>query len=131
MLVDTSVWIDFLNGAEGPSVSRLKSELFTNGNVAITGVIFAEILQGAATPERYERLRGYFEAQAFLHPLDPIDSYAEAARLFFLCRRAGVTVRNTVDCLIAQIAIEHDVPLLHKDKDYQRIAQVVPELTLA
>ena len=131
MLVDTSVWIDFLRGTESAPVVRLKDALAAGERVALTGVIYTEILQGAASAEDFERLKATFEGQVFLAPHHPVDSYAEAARLFFLCRRAGVTLRSTLDCLIAQIAIEQAVPLLQKDRDFLGIAEVAPELILA
>lgn len=131
MLVDTSVWIGFLNGHDNASVLRLKEALAVGEAIAITGVIFQEILQGADTTADYERLRLYFEGQAFLHPRDPVASFADAARLYVLCRRAGITIRGSLDCLIAQIAIEHEVPLLHKDRDFVRMAEILPGLTLA
>ncbi len=52
------------------------------------------------------------------------------ASLYARCRRAGVTPRSTIDCLLAQIAIEHNLLLLHSDRDFPRIAAVVPELKL-
>lgn len=69
--------------------------------------------------------------QRFYHPWDPVDSYKEAALLYFRCRRGGVTVRSAIDCLIARIAIEHDLFLLHNDTDFENIARIIPELTLA
>jgi len=55
----------------------------------------------------------------------------EAARIYGACRAAGVTIRSSVDCLIARIAIEHDLALLHDDRDFEDIARVVSELRLA
>jgi len=51
-----------------------------------------------------------------------------AARIYFDCRRVGLAVRSAIDCLIAQVAIEHDVPLLHDDRNFEQIAQVLPKL---
>lgn len=97
----------------------------------ITGVIYGEVLQGAASRADFEKLALYLGTQRFYHPRDPVESYRGAAWLYFRCRRAGVTVRSTVDCLIAQLAIEHDLLLLHNDRDYERLAHVIPELRLA
>ena len=66
----------------------------------------------------------------FYHPKDPTDTYAQAAYLYFSCRRKGITIRSTIDCLIAQTAIDNDLILLHSDKDFERIAAVVPNLKL-
>jgi hypothetical protein len=66
------------------------------------------------------------ETQRFFHPKDPVDSFAEAARIFFLCRKKGLTIRSAIDCLIAQIAMEHDLLLLHSDQDFHLMANVIP-----
>ncbi len=95
----------------------------------ITGVIYQEVLQGAETERDFERLRDYLGTQRFYHPGDPVTSYLRAAGLYFQCRRQGVTLRSTIDCLIAQIAIEYELKLLHND--FERIASVVSDLKLA
>src|SRR6184192_1143509 len=105
VLVDTSVWIDFLKGASNKAVERLKNFLSANSPVGITSMIYQEILQGADSEQRLTQFEDYFGSQHFYHPRDPIKSYGEAAQIYFHCRRQGVTIRSTVDCLIAQIAI--------------------------
>ena len=97
----------------------------------ITGVIFQEVLQGAASQAKFDYLTEYLGSQPFYHPQGPIESYKEAALIYFRCRRAGVTIRSAVDCLIARVAIEHDLVLLHDDRDFEKMAGVIPELTLA
>ena len=57
-------------------------------------------------------------------------SHREAAHIYFSCRRKGITIRSTIDCLIAQISIEHDLILLHNDKDFTHMAAVIPQLKL-
>lgn len=128
ILADTSVWIDYLRGEATPATKSLERILAGGAPVAITGVIYQEILQGADSASSYKRLADYFGTQRFLHPLDPIETYARAAELYGRCRRSGVTIRSTVDCLIAQIAVEHDADLLHSDRDFERMATVIPEL---
>ncbi len=63
-------------------------------------------------------------------PWDPIDTHVEAARLFAQCRRAGKAPRSSNDCLIARIAIEHDLALLQSDRDFRFIAEVDAKLRL-
>lgn len=58
------------------------------------------------------------------------DSYEQAVLMNFNCRRSGITIRSTIDLLIAWTAIEHDAYLLHNDKDFVNLAKVVPELKL-
>ena len=79
----------------------------------------------------FEDLDAVLSTQRFYPPRDPVATFGDAARLYARCRRAGVTVRSTIDCLIAQIAIENDLALLHNDRDFKRMAKVAPELRLA
>jgi predicted nucleic acid-binding protein len=94
----------------------------------ITGQICQEVLQGGRTEGDYAQLKRYMETLTFYAPKDERDSFAEAARVYFDCRRKGITVRSSVDCLIAQIAREHGLRLLHNDKDLDNIKKVIPEL---
>jgi len=130
-LVDTSVWIDFLRGRETQLVSQLQQLLAPDNATAITPVIYQEILQGTDSEENFKRYEEYFGSQLFVHPRHPVQSYAKAAWLYFHCRKNGITLRSTIDCLIAQIAIEHNLFLLHDDRDFTQIASVEPRLRLA
>lgn len=126
ILADTSVLIDFLKGSKTESVGKFKSILQQGIPFGINSFIFQEILQGAKSEKEYRLLRQYLETQRFYHPKDPIDSFAKAARIFFKCRRKGVTIRSTIDCIIAQTAMEHDLFLLHSDTDFDAMTGVVP-----
>ena len=97
----------------------------------LTPVIAQEVLQGAADEREFALLDEYLTSQTMLLPRDPIGTHRDAARLYFDCRRRGFTPLSTVDCLIAQIALEHAVPLLHDDRDFERIAKVAPHLEFA
>jgi predicted nucleic acid-binding protein len=131
VLVDTSVWIDFLRGRATRAVAGLRDALDEGLAVALTSLIYQEILQGADSEQSYLELESFFGGQRFLHVLDPVDSHARAARLYMECRRQGRTVRSSVDCLVAQIALEHDVALLHDDRDFAEIAKIAPKLRFA
>jgi predicted nucleic acid-binding protein len=126
ILVDTSVLIDFFKGAKSEAALKFKLVLEQGLNFGITSHIFQEVLQGAKSEHEYNLLRRYLETQRFFHPKDPVDSFAEAARIFFQCRKGGLTIRSTIDCLIAQIALEHDLLLLHSDQDFHLMAKVIP-----
>lgn len=99
--------------------------------LGITNLIYQEVLQGAASRDKFDYLAEYLGSQTFYYPRDPIESYREAAFIYFRCRRAGVTIRSAIDCLIARVAIEHDLMLLHDDRDFENMADVIPEITLA
>ena len=125
ILVDTSVLIDLFKGEKNEAVAKLRSIIRQQIPFGITSVIYQEILQGAKTEKEYNFLKEYLSTQRFFHPKDPLISYADAAEIFYSCRRKGVTIRSTVDCLIAQIAIEHELFLLHNDKDFTAMARIV------
>lgn len=130
-LIDTSVWISYLREQNNSAVKNLISLLDDGVSFGITSVIYQEILQGAFSQKDLERLIEYFSTQRFFHPKDSILSYQAAAKLYFTCRRKGITLRSTIDCLIAQVAIENNLLLLHNDKDFENISLVTPELRLA
>jgi hypothetical protein len=126
ILVDTSVLIDFFKGVDTAARSRFEEVLRRPLPFGITSFIFQEVLQGAASEKEYGLLRQYLESQRFYHPLDPVASFAEAARIYMMCRKKGVTVRSTIDCLVAQTALEHDLLLFHNDRDFDAMASVIP-----
>lgn len=129
-LVDTSVWISYLRGVPTEPVKKFEALLAEGHSFGITSAIYQEVLQGADSEVSFARLDRYLRTQLFYHPLDPIESYTEAARIYSRCRRAGITIRSTLDCLIARVAIEHELILVHSDGDFENMARVVPELRL-
>jgi predicted nucleic acid-binding protein len=126
ILVDTSVLIDFFKNAKSEAASRFKRVLEQGLDFGITSHVFQEVLQGAKSEEEYKLLRHYLSTQRFFHPKDPVGSFAEAAAIFFKCREKGVTIRSTIDCLIAQITMEHELLLLHSDRDFYLMEKVIP-----
>jgi predicted nucleic acid-binding protein len=124
-LVDTSVWIDFFRASANPSVERLKALLGTKVDVGVSATILQEILQGTADQQQFVKYRSYFETQPIYLPRDPVKTAIAAAQIYFNCRRQGITVRSSNDCVIAQTALEHGLILLHNDEDFRRIRKVV------
>ena len=129
ILVDSGVWIDLLRDVQTPKTLALR-ELLPRREAALTAVIYQEILQGAATPERFTKLKRYFRTLPFLNPAHPIETWEAAAELYMRCRQRGYTPRSPHDCLVARIALEHRAPLLHDDRDFEVIAEVEPRLKL-
>ncbi len=129
ILVDTTVWIDWLRATPTPATGRLAA-LLEDGEAALAPVILQELLQGAASPRALLTLRRQFEALPMLMPRAGTATYAEAGTLYARCRWQGVTPRSPHDCLIAQLAIERQVALLHDDRDFEQIARVQPALML-
>jgi predicted nucleic acid-binding protein len=126
ILVDTSALIDFLKGAKNEASQKLELIMQRGVPFGITSFIFQEVLQGAASEKEYSVLDSYLRTQRFYHLKDPVDSFARAARIYMDCRKRGITVRSTIDCLIVETALEHDLFLLHNDSDFTAIARVVP-----
>jgi predicted nucleic acid-binding protein len=126
VLVDTSILIDFLRGADNAAVGRFRQILDSNIPFGISPLTYLEVLQGTRTDKDYATVKSYLETQRFFGLLDEKESYAAAARIYFDCRRKGITINSTVDCLIAQTAIENDLTLLHNDADFDRMRKVAP-----
>ena len=114
ILVDTSAWIEFLRDTGSPTCERVAVEL--DGDLATCDAIRMEVLAGARDDRHLDALRRLL-ARATILPTEP-SHYDEAAGLFRRCRREGETVRKLIDCLIAAVAIRADVPVLHRDADF-------------
>jgi len=125
ILVDTSVLIDFFKGYKNNSCRKFELVLTQGIPFGINSFIFQEVLQGAKSEREYRTLKRYLETQRFYHLKDPVDSFAKVARIYFDCQKKGITVRSTIDCLIAQTALEHDLFLLHNDNDFTAMSAVV------
>ena len=116
VLVDTSIWIDFFSGRETPEVTALVGLLENEETIAFTGAILQELLQGCSGDRDASTLERHF--QPFIELFAQRSSYKLAAKIFRDCRRAGHTIRSSVDCLIAACALEQDCVVFHKDRDF-------------
>ena len=130
ILVDTSVLVPFLRGRQTEATRLLSGALADAVDVFLSPVIVQEILQGARDDREWRALDAYLSSQALVHPADGLAVHRQAARIYYDCRRRGFTVRSTIDCFIAQLALDHDLALLHDDQDYDAIRRVRPLKTL-
>ena len=130
MLVDSSVWIEFLRGTRSAPTEILVEALKQAAPVWTAPPVLQEVLQGADTPERFARWDTTLADLPLLADADPRSLAREAARLYARCRWQGITIRSANDCLIAQYAVRNEVPLLHQDRDFIAIAKVESRLTL-
>jgi predicted nucleic acid-binding protein len=126
ILVDTSVLIQFFKGIHSEGAERFSIVLQRKIPFGINSLIFQEVLQGAGSEREYFILKKYLETQRFYHLKDPVDSFARAAKIYLDCRKKGITIRSTIDCLIAQTALENDLLLLHEDSDFDLMSKVIP-----
>ncbi|MDQ3005799.1 MAG: PIN domain nuclease [Chloroflexota bacterium] len=116
LVVDTSVWIDYFNGVEDPQTDFLHAVL-DNTPILIVDLILAEVLQGFRYDPDFEKVRrtlGKFVQEGMVNPALAVQS----ARNYRFLRKKGVTVRETMDSLIATYCIENDHQLLHNDNDF-------------
>lgn len=119
--VDTSVWIDWLNDRSTAETLALRSFIAADEGVVLTDVVLAEVLQGARSEVLADRIDEILSPHDILR-LEGLADFRFAAALYRTCRRAGVTIRRTTDCLIAAVCIRERVPLLHSDADFDRLA---------
>lgn len=118
ILVDTSIWIELLNGRMG---RHLDPEQLLR--LAVCGPVVQEVLQGLRPGAASGKVREALLAMPSLSDPIPMSLFLEAAEIYREGRRRGVTIRSSIDCLIAAIAIANGVPVWHKDRDYTQIAR--------
>jgi len=121
VLVDTTVWIDFFGDNLTPQVVRLQDLIESDEDLCLCGVILAETLQGIRSEAEYRRTRDHLDS-LILFPMHRA-TFVRAAELYRALRKKGVTVRKPVDCMIASVAIEYNLSLLHNDRDFNHIAE--------
>lgn len=122
-IFDTSVWIDFFKNSSSREAILLEQYVkFSSESVLLTPTIIQEILQGVRTEQEFSQKKKVLESYNILKP-DWEKTSIDAAKLYFDLRKKGVTIRKSTDCLIAQIAIENDVLLVHIDSDFELISK--------
>lgn len=130
ILVDTSVLIDFFSGRKN-TASLLLSELEESETpFYIPNICCQEVLQGARDHKEWKNLFEILSTQNLVGPRNQWICHSSAARIFFDARKKGLTIRSTVDCFIAQMALEERATLLHNDSDFESIKRVRPLKTL-
>ncbi|WP_338176436.1 PIN domain nuclease [Candidatus Dormiibacter inghamiae] len=122
ILIDSSAWVEFLRGTGSSVNTQVRTLLEGTAMLATTEPIVMEVLAGARDDGHLKMLRRLVLGCQMI-PLRGLSDYEEAAATYRTCRRAGLTVRRLVDCLIATVAINAGVPLLHADSDFDLIAR--------
>ncbi|MBI2874241.1 MAG: PIN domain nuclease [Firmicutes bacterium] len=120
ILVDTSVWVDFLNGHETSHTRTVESLVQSREDICICGILLTELLQGIRENKAYENTKAVLSELLFL-PMTR-ETFHLAATIYRTCRSRGITIRNSTDCMIAATCIQHGIPLLHNDQDFELIA---------
>ena len=121
ILVDSSVWIDYFNGTETLATKKLDGSLGMQP-VCTGDLILAEVLQGFRQDDDFKTAKTLL-CSLPLHAMVGADISLKSADNFRLLRKQGITIRKTIDTLIATYCIESGLSLLHSDKDFQPFQQ--------
>ena len=121
IIVDTSVWIDFFAGKHTKNTDYLRKIIENSEDICICGLIMTEVLQGFKSEKEYEKVKNIFSGLIYL-PITK-NMFISAASIYRAIRKNGETIRSPIDCIISTICIEHEVKILHNDKDYAVIAK--------
>ena len=119
ILVDTSIWIDFFSNKITPEVSRLIEAIESHQDLYICGVVLTEILQGIKNQREHDKIAETLESLIYVEM--PKEVFLLSAKIYRHLKSRGITVRKTIDCLIAAAAIINNLVLLHNDKDFKPI----------
>ncbi|MFO8074962.1 MAG: type II toxin-antitoxin system VapC family toxin [Actinomycetota bacterium] len=123
VLVDTSSWIEYLRGTDTAYTTFLRDAIRAERPLAWTEPILYELTAGARSPRRAAELRALLVRGPIL-AVDGLQDWEAAAQLYRSARSRGLTVRSSIDCLIAAVALRTDSPLLARDRDFEALAQV-------
>lgn len=125
-LIDTGVWIDWFRDRDTRAVRALVELRKRPDSVVTTQPVLMEIRQGVSGDalRKVNRVLGGLTVLG----VDPQLDFDHAADIFRGVRATGHTVRSSMDCLIAAVALRHNATLVHKDADFDRIAEVVPQM---
>ena len=117
IVVDSSVWIDYFTGKRTSEVEQLDS-LLGEELVAIGDLMLVEVLQGFRSDKDFRKARDLLQTLSIVNMLNTAIALKSAAN-FRVLRKKGITVRKTIDTIIATYCIENRLSLLHSDKDFQ------------
>jgi predicted nucleic acid-binding protein len=124
ILADTSAWVEFDRSTGSPVDQRLTELIAADGAVAVTEPIVMEVLAGARSDKRKDDLRRLLLRFGLLH-FEAVADFEGAVRIYRRCRKAGVTPRGLIDCMIAAVAWRRGATLLAHDADLHRVASVI------
>jgi len=117
VIVDSSVWIDYLNRSVSPQTRWLQAARGAE-EIGLTTLVLAEVLQGIRFDGRFRAAEGFFRTMQVFE-LFAASIGVQSARNYRMLRGNGITVRSTIDCLMATFCIENGFKLLHNDSDFE------------
>ena len=124
ILADTSAWVEYDRATGSTADQRIADLISGDGPLMFTEPVLMEVLAGARSEARADDLRRMLLRFGLAH-FDAVTDFDAAARIYRRCRRAGVTPRGMVDCMIAAVAHRYDLALLSWDADMFRVAEIV------
>jgi predicted nucleic acid-binding protein len=122
-VVDTSVWIDYVNGVVNPQTNILDNEL-GKSRIATGDLVIVEFLQGFRTDKQYNQAKKLMDSLEY-YDFVGRDMAVISAQNFRTLRKRGITIRKTIDVLIATFCIENGFDLLHNDKDFDPMEEIL------
>ena len=117
VIIDTTVWIDFLRGVQTSQVAWLDREL-PRQRLGLTDLILCEVLQGIRQETQFNQVKQEL-LQFEVFSIGGAEFAIKTAQNYRILRSKGLTVRKTIDCLIATFCLENGFPLLHNDSDFE------------
>jgi len=130
ILVDTSVLIGYLKKTKGTANDKMNHIIDNEIPYGICYYVYQELLQGLVNEHEYELLREYLSTLPFYDLRYGKESFENAAHINMNCRKKGITIRSTIDFIIAEIAIENDLYLFHNDNDFDSISKIYKNLKI-
>lgn len=121
IFVDSSVWIDYFNGRLTRQ-TELLDEFLGHEPIVIGDLVLTEVLQGFQDDRDFDRARKLFDSFVF-RPMLGKECAVKSAENYRILRKKGITVRKTINVMIATFCIENNLPLLHSDKDFQAMEE--------
>ena len=123
MIVDTSAWVDYLRHTGSPVDVALEAAIANGEHILVPELVVMEVLVGAADDESARQLRRLMHSFEVVS-IAPLVDTEMAAAMQRRCRRSGRPVRNMIDCIIAAMAVRLGEPVLHRDRDFDALAEV-------
>lgn len=120
-LIDTSVWISVFRDRTGVVRQSLEA-IINDKSIFLNRFTQMELLQGCRDEREWTLLETYLQEQDYIESTP--NTWVAAARIYYDLQRKGLTVRSSIDCCIAQLAIEHQLILVHNDRDFETIQRV-------
>lgn len=121
-LVDTSVWILHFQGSPGFDIRSFLEP----AQIHIALPVYQEVLQGIKNDRVFQEIRRILSQAVIVENSLSKEIFEEAVHLYRLAKRSGLTVRSSVDCLIAACAIRNDLTVLHRNRDYEALSRISP-----